>query len=69
MWFCPWDCSNHKGKVDKDCCREAYDSPKTLSHLGADPDTVTVSGHSAGCYMADQMHMIHSESIHGAVLL
>ena len=36
--------------------------------MSADPNSVTVSGHSAGCFMADEMMMVHSESIKGAGL-
>ena len=39
-----------------------------LQHLNANPDTVTVSGFSAGCFMAHRMSVIYSESIQGASL-
>ena len=40
----------------------------TLPYMNADANSVTVSGHSAGCYMSDQMMMIHSATIKGAGL-
>ena len=36
--------------------------------MNADANSVTISGHSAGCYMTDQMMIVHSESIKGAGL-
>ena len=39
-----------------------------LPFMMADPDSVTVSGHSAGCYMSDQMMIVNSASIKGAGL-
>ena len=39
-----------------------------LPFLMADSDSVTISGHSAGCAMADQMMIIHSSTIKGAGL-
>ena len=36
--------------------------------MGADPRTVTVSGHSAGCLMAHRMNIVHSDTIKGAGL-
>ena len=40
----------------------------TLPFMKADPDTVTVSGYSAGCYMAELMQIIHSDTIKGSGL-
>ena len=37
--------------------------------LNYDPNNVTVSGLSSGGYMATQMHIAHSDSIHGAAIL
>lgn len=37
-----------------------------LPRLSIDPGSVTVSGISAGGYMAVQMHVAHSERVHGA---
>ena len=39
-----------------------------LPYLNANPNTVTVSGHSAGCFMSHIMSIIHSEDIKGAGL-
>ena len=36
--------------------------------MGADPDSITISGHSAGCYMSERMMIIHSDNIKGAGL-
>lgn len=36
-----------------------------LPPLGANPDTVTVSGYSAGGYMAQMLHVIYSKTIKG----
>ena len=36
--------------------------------MGADPNSVTVSGHSAGCYMSERMMIAHSDSVKGAGL-
>lgn len=42
----------------------------SISHgLNYDPHNVTVSGLSSGGYMATQMHIAHSDSIHGAAIL
>ena len=38
----------------------------TLPHLNAFADSVTVSGHSAGCYMSHKLSIIYSETIKGA---
>ena len=40
----------------------------TLPYMNADANSVTISGHSAGCYMSDQMQIVHSETIKGAAL-
>lgn len=40
----------------------------TLPALGTDPDSVTVSGFSSGAFMATQMHVALSQTIHGAAL-
>ena len=37
-----------------------------LPHLNANPNTVTVSGFSAGCYMSHKLSIIYSETIKGA---
>ena len=37
-----------------------------LPALGAQPDSVTVSGVSSGAYMAVQLHVAHSRSVRGA---
>ena len=39
-----------------------------LEYLNADPGSVTVSGYSAGCYMAHRLQIIHSSQIKGAAL-
>ena len=39
-----------------------------LPHLNAEPDTVTISGGSAGCYMAHRLSIINSDAIKGAGL-
>ena len=39
-----------------------------LPFMRADPNSVTVSGYSAGCYMAELMQIIHSDTIKGAGL-
>ena len=39
-----------------------------LPYMNADRTTVTVSGHSAGCYMAERMMVINSATIKGAGL-
>ena len=39
-----------------------------LEYMAAYPDSVTVSGHSAGCYMSDQLAIVNSASIRGAGL-
>ena len=39
-----------------------------LPYMNADSATVTVSGHSAGCYMAERMMITNSETIKGAGL-
>ena len=35
-------------------------------NLAANPNTVTISGFSAGSFMAQQMHVIYSKTIKGA---
>ena len=40
----------------------------SLPYMSADPNSVTVSGHSAGCYMAQEMAIVKSATIHGAGL-
>ena len=40
----------------------------TLPHMSADPASITISGHSGGCYMAERMMIIHSSTIKGAGL-
>lgn len=42
--------------------------PITLPFMSADPGSVTVSGHSSGCYMTQEMAIVKSESIQGAGL-
>ena len=37
--------------------------------LNYDPNNVTVSGLSSGGYMATQMHIAHSDSIHGVRII
>ena len=39
-----------------------------LPYMKADPNSVTVSGHSMGCYMSEKMMIIHSSTIKGAGL-
>ena len=39
-----------------------------LPYMNADRGSVTVSGHGAGCYMAERMMFIHSSTIKGAGL-
>ena len=43
-------------------------SAEPLPYLNANPNTVTFSGFSAGCFMSHQMSMIYSDEIQGAVL-
>ena len=43
-----------------------YSEP--LPYLNADPDTITMSGNSAGCFMAHQMSIIHSTTVKGVGL-
>ena len=43
-------------------------STASLPCMGADANTLTVSGHSAGCYMSERMLLIHSDIIRGAGL-
>lgn len=40
-----------------------------LPSLSGNPDTITVSGFSAGSFMAMQMHVIYSDTIKGAGLV
>ena len=40
-----------------------YMGTSPLQAMGADPDTVTVSGFSSGASMAGTLHMIYSETI------
>ena len=40
----------------------------TLPFMNADPNTITVSGMSAGCYMSELMTFIHSSTIKGSAL-
>lgn len=40
----------------------------SLPYMNADANSVTVSGHSAGCHMSERMLMIHSSTIKGAGL-
>ena len=40
----------------------------SLPYMNANPDTITMSGNSAGCFMAHQMQIIHSETIKGVAL-
>ena len=39
-----------------------------LEYLNADSTSITVSGFSAGCYMAHRLQIIHSDQIKGAAL-
>ena len=41
---------------------------EALDYLNADASSVTVSGFSAGCYMAHRLQIIHSDQIKGAAL-
>lgn len=43
-------------------------SAESLPYLNADPNTITVSGYSAGCFMAHELSIIYSDEIQGAVL-
>lgn len=55
-----------------DCVfRQSYwvNTDYILPPLGADPKSVTVSGMGCGSFFAHMMHVIHSDSIHGAGLL
>jgi hypothetical protein len=36
--------------------------------MSANPDTITVSGMSAGCYMSELLTFIHSDTIKGSAL-
>ena len=36
--------------------------------MSANPDTITISGMSAGCYMSELMTFIHSDTIKGSTL-
>ena len=40
----------------------------SLPCMGADASTITISGHSAGCYMSERLMIMHSDIIHGAGL-
>ena len=40
----------------------------SLPCMGADASTITISGHSAGCYMSERLMIMHSDKIHGAGL-
>jgi len=40
----------------------------SLPFLNGDPDQVTMSGFSAGCFMAHQMSIIYPDEVNGAVL-
>ena len=40
-----------------------------LPALGGDIDTITFSGHSAGCQFSHTMQVIHSDVIKGAALM
>ena len=42
--------------------------PGKLPYMDANPDTITMSGNSAGCFMAHRMSIIHSETIKGVGL-
>ena len=42
---------------------------KSLPPLGANPDTVTMAGHSSGAMMSNQMHIIMSDTIKGVGLM
>ena len=42
--------------------------PITLPYMSANPDTITVSGMSAGCYMSELLTFIHSDTIKGSAL-
>ena len=42
--------------------------PITLPYMSANPDTITISGMSAGCYMSERMTYIHSDTIKGSAL-
>jgi poly(3-hydroxybutyrate) depolymerase len=44
-------------------CLEGLDH--VLPPLGANPDTITISGYSTGAYMAQAMTIIFSETIKG----
>ena len=39
-----------------------------LPYMDADASSITVSGHSAGCYMSERLMIIHSDIINGAGL-
>ena len=39
-----------------------------LPYLNANPNTVTVSGHAAGCYMSHRLSINESDTIKGAGL-
>ena len=34
-----------------------------LPYMKADPNSVTVSGHSMGCFMSEKMMIIHSQNV------
>ena len=40
----------------------------TLPFMSADPNSITVSGFSAGCFMSEKLTYIHSSTIKGAAL-
>ena len=40
----------------------------SLPFLNANPNTITVSGHSAGCWMSQLLAITNSETIKGAGL-
>ena len=46
----------------------AWGNGHELPYMNADSTSVTVSGHSAGCYMAERMMIINSATIKGAGL-
>lgn len=41
----------------------------SLPALGLDPNTVVVTGFSAGAYMAHNLHIVHSDTFKGAAMV
>ena len=46
-----------------------FNNNTTIPALGANPDTVTISGFSSGSYMSTHLHVIFSDTIKGAGMM